>query len=264
MAEKKTVKKTTAKNKKPAAVKTVSAKTPVKKTPAKKSPTKTAALKSTAVVATSKEIKETPEKSPKESSQQQMKLRKPYLILIIVIIVLGALFYYCRGLLVAAVVNGQPISRLAVVQQAEKQSGKQTLDTLVRDALIEQEAKKENVSVSDQDVNTQIATLQSNLQKQGQNINGVLASQGMTMDDLRNLIRLDQLVQKMVGKNIKVSNQEVTDYLNQNKASLPNESQAQLEKDAKTQLLQQKTNAAVQTWLTNLQNKANIVYFVQY
>jgi len=193
-----------------------------------------------------------------------MKLRKPYLILIIVIIVLGALLYYFRGLFVAAVVNGQPISRLSVIQQAEKQSGKQTLDTLVRDALIEQEAKKEGVTVSDQDVNSQITTLQSNLQKQGQNINDVLATQGMTMDDLRNLIRLDQLVQKMVGKNIKVSNQEVTDYINQNKASLPNESQAQLEKDAKAQLLQQKTNAAVQTWLTNLQNKANIVYFVQY
>src|SRR5581483_3218458 len=102
---------------------------------------------------------------------------------------------------------------LQVIQQAEKQSGKQTLDTLVRDALIEQQAKKENVTVSDQEVNAQIATLQSNLQKQGQNLNQVLATQGMTPDDLKNLIRLDQLVQKMVGKNIKVSDKEVNDYI---------------------------------------------------
>ncbi|HSX09361.1 MAG TPA: SurA N-terminal domain-containing protein [Candidatus Saccharimonadales bacterium] len=198
------------------------------------------------------------------SAPASVRIKKQYLLLIIIIILLGAALYYFRGLFVAAVVNGQPISRLQVIQQAEKQSGKQTLDTLVRDALIEQQAKKENVTVSDQEVNTQIATLQSNLQKQGQNLNEVLATQGMTPDDLKNLIRLDQLVQKMVGKNIKVSDKEVNDYIAQNKSSLPNADDATLKKEAKAQLTQQKTNAAVQTWLANLQKNSNIIYFVQY
>jgi foldase protein PrsA len=134
----------------------------------------------------------------------------------------------------------------------------------VRDALIEQEAKKENVTVSDKEVNDEITTLQDNLKKQGQTLDDVLATQGMTQDDLKGLIRLNKLVQKMVGKNIKVSDQEITDYINKNKASLPNTDQATLRSQVKSQLVQQKTNEAIQSWLANLQSKANITYFVQY
>jgi len=255
MATKKSTTKTVTKKSAP---KTAS-KAATKKSPNKTAPKKTA-IKSEAAV------KPEAEKLEKKVTPQQntIKLRKPYLILIIVIVLLGAALYYFRGLFVAAVVNGQPISRLAVVQQSEKQSGKQTLDTLVRDALIEQEAKKENISVSDKEVNDEITTLQNNLKKQGQSLDQVLSAQGMSQDDLRKLIRLDKLVQKMVGKDVKVTDKEVNDYIAKNKDSLPTTNEATLKKQVKSQLTQQKTNEAVQTWLANIQQKANIVYFVQY
>ena len=238
-------------------VKKATTKTTKKTTPAKKAaPKKTAntAVKSTVPVA----------KAEPKTTVQPVQLRKSYIALIIIIVLLGAAIYYFRGLFVAAVVNGQPISRLEVIQQAEKQSGKQTLDTLVRDALIEQEAKKENVTVSDKEVNDEIATLQNNLKKQGQTLDQVLATQGMSQDDLRRLIRLDKLVQKMVGKNVSVSDKEINDYINKNKDNLPNTDAATLKKQVKTQLTQTKTNLAVQSWLASLQQKANIVFFVQY
>jgi len=262
MATKKTVKKTSSK--------TAPGKSPEKATPkrttAKAAPRKAPAK--TTVKATTPVTTSEPEKQKSvnatSTSQQQTKVRKSYVILLIIIVLLGAALYYFRGLFVAAVVNGQPISRLEVVQQAEKQSGKQTLDTLVRDALIEQEAKKENVSVSDQEVNTEITTLQNNLKKQGQTLDQVLATQGMSQDDLRRLIRLDKLVQKMVGKNVKVSDQEINDYIAKNKDTLPTADDATLKKQVKAQLTQQKTNEAVQAWLSKLQQQANVVYFVQY
>jgi foldase protein PrsA len=266
MATKKTVKK--AKTPAKASTTKAASKTTTKKTATKATakPAQKTAVKSTTVAAPAKV---TPEKetktTAKDSSEQTIvKLRKPYVILIVIIVILGAALYWLRGLVVAAVVNGQPISRLEVIQQAEKQSGKQTLDTLVRDALIEQEAKKENVTVSDKEVSDEITTLQDNLKKQGQTLNDVLATQGLTQDDLKGLIRLNKLVQKMVGKNIKVSDQEVTDYINKNKGSLPTTDAATLRSQVKSQLLQQKTNEAIQSWLANLQSKANIVYFVQY
>jgi len=259
MATKKTVKKATSKTSPSKSTMKTPAKTAAKKPTPKKVPAKTAVKSTTPITPTE------PEKQKTTTPQtQSVKLRKSYLILIIVIVVLGALLYYFRGLFVAAVVNGQPISRLEVVQQAEKQSGKQTLDTLVRDALIEQEAKKENVTVSDKEVNDEISTLQNNLKKQGQTLDQVLATQGMSQVDLRRLIRLDKLVQKMVGKNVKISDQEINDYISKNKDSLPNTDEATLKKQVKAQLVQQKTNEAVQTWLANLQQKANVVYFVQY
>jgi foldase protein PrsA len=252
----------------------------VKKAPSKAAPKKTTATKKaapkksspkSAVKSTAPITKTEPEQktttaaaSASSTSVQQVRIRKSYVALIVIILLLGAAIYYFRGLFVAAVVNGQPISRLEVVQQAEKQSGKQTLDTLVRDALIEQEAKKENVTVSDKEVNDEITTLQNNLKKQGQTLDQVLATQGMSPDDLKRLIRLDKLVQKMVGKNVKVSDKEVADYIDKNKDTLPNTDEATMKKQVKAQLTQQKTNEAVQTWLANIQQKANIVYFVQY
>jgi len=158
--------------------------------------------------------KETAVKNP-----QALKVRKSFIFFIALIIIIGGLLYYFRGLFVAAVVNGQPISRLTVIHETEKQSGKQALNTLVRNTLIEQEAQKEHVTVSDQEVNDELKTVESNLSKQGQKLDQVLAMQGMTRDDLRKLVTLDKLVQKMVGKDIKISDKEVNDYINKNKGS---------------------------------------------
>jgi len=211
-------------------------------------------------------LKEEKKSATSETGKKPVfKVRRSYLIAAAVIIVLGILLYVYRSLFVAAVVNGQPISRLAVVQAAEKQSGKQVLETLVRNTLIEQEAAKEHVTVSDQEVNDQMKTVEKSLSKQGQNLDQVLATQGMTRDDLRQLVRMDKLVQKMVGKNIKITDKQVNDYIANNKDSLPqNESDAQLRQDVKSQLEQQELNQKAQTWLNNLESKAHIVYFVQY
>lgn len=207
---------------------------------------------------------DTHQKETQSTSTQPMKLKKSYVILIIAILLLGAGLYYFRGLFVAAVVNGQPISRLEVVQQTEKQSGKQTLEGLVRNALIEQKAKEKNISVTDKEVSDEIAKLQTNLKKQGQSLDQALATQGMTKEDLQRLIRLDKLVSKMVGKDVKVTDKEVEDYLEKNKANLPDTDEATLKKEVKAQLTQQKTNEKVRTWLADVQKQANVVYFVQY
>lgn len=263
MATKKTTKKTTA-SKAPAAkatTKTAAKSAPAKKTATKKTVATKASPKATAVKSTAPVAETTPKSTPTLPSQP---VRKSYIALIIVIILLGLALYYFRGLFVAAVVNGQPISRLEVVRQTEQQSGKSTLDTLVRNALIEQEAKKENVTVSDKEVTDEINKLQANLKSQGQTMDQVLAAQGMTQDDLRRLIRLDKLVQKMVGKDVKVTDKEVQDYIDKNKDSLPSTDEAVLKKQVKAQLLQQKTNDKVRTWLASLQKKANVTYFVQY
>ena len=266
MATKKTTKKTTAS--KTAATKTTTAKSAparktatTKRTTAPKAAPKTT-VKSTAPVAAAQAT--TPKSTTSTSSTTEPRVKRSYVALIIVILLLGVGLFYYRGLFVAAVVNGQPISRLEVIRQTEQQSGKSTLDTLERNALIEQEAKKENVTVSDKEVSDEITKLQNNLKSQGQTMDQVLAAQGMTSDDLRRLIRLDKLVQKMVGKDVTVSDKEVSDYIDKNKDSLPSTDEATLKKQVKAQLLQQKTNDKVRTWLADLQKKANIVQFVQY
>ncbi|HZE87786.1 MAG TPA: SurA N-terminal domain-containing protein [Methylomirabilota bacterium] len=196
---------------------------------------------------------------------QTRPVRKSLLIAVAVIIILGALLYAGRGLFVAAIVNGQPISRLSIVKEAEKQSGKQALDTMIRNILVEQEARKANVTVNDKEVDDEIKNVETNITKQGQKLDQVLAMQGMTRDDLRKLIRLNKLVGKIVGKDVKVADKEIDDYIATNKDSLPQgQSDAQLRASVKNRLQQEKLNQKVSQWVQSLQSKAKVIYFVQY
>ena len=235
------------------------AKTEVKKTSsstAKKSAPKTTSKSSTTTQASA---------APAVEKKAPVKIRKKYLIAALVFVVLGFLVYTFRSVFVAAVVNGYPVSRLEVVREAEKQNGKQVLNTVIRNTLIEQEAKKQHVTVSEKEVTDEIKKVEANLSKQGQKLDQVLAMQGMTKEDLRKLIRLDKLVGKMVGKDVKISDKEVDEYLEANKDSLPEDQDpAQLRKAVRTQLQQQQLNQKVRLWLDNLQSKAKIIYFVQY
>lgn len=202
---------------------------------------------------------------PEKVEPKLYKMNKAYVILAIVLVAIGLLAYKYRSLFVAATVNGQPISRIAVIKEAEKQSGKQTLSNLVRNTLIEQEAKKQNITVTDKEIDAEIKKVEGTLAKQGQKLDQVLALQGITKEDLRKLIRLDKIVGKLVGKDIKVTDKEIDEYVAKNQESLPqDQSEAQIRKSVKERLRQQQLNSKVQTWLESLQKKAKVQYFVQY
>lgn len=225
---------------------------------------KTAAPKVQTKVAEAVQV--VPEKTTASAEKRQsFKIKKSYIILAATVIILGTLLYVFRSVFVAAVVNGYPISRLSVVKEAEKQSGKQVLTTLVRNTLIEQEAQKQNVTVSDKEVNDEIKKLEGNLQKQGQKLDQVLVMQGMTKEDLNKLIRLDKMVGKMVGKDIKISDQQVNEYIEKNKEALPtDQNEKDLKNTVREQLKQQQLNEKVRTWLEDLQKNAKITHFVEY
>lgn len=245
--------------KKTTAVKTSASKSKVSKSTGRKSVV-SAPAKNTTVSKTS-DKKVLIEKSP----SKPLKLRKSYIALILITGLLIGLLFFFRSLFVAAVVNGQPISRVSVIKETEKQAGKQTINNLVRNTLIEQEAKKQNVTVTEKEINEEIKKVETTLSKQNQKIDQVLAVQGLTRADLKKLIRLDKLVSKMVGKDIKISDKEIDSYIEKNAETLPKEQpEAQLRKSVSDTLRQQQLNQKVQTWLASLQSKAKIQYFIQY
>lgn len=194
-----------------------------------------------------------------------IRVHKSTLIISIVVLLVGGLLYFGRGLIVAAVVNGQPISRIALIQEVEKQSGKQAMTGLIRNVLIEQEARKLNVVISEKEIDEQIKTVEKNLSRQGQKIDDVLAMQGMTRNDLRRIIGLDLTVTKIVEKDVKVTDKEVKDYMDENKDILPkDQKEDQLKKSIFQRLKQQKVSQKAQAWLEGLEKKAKIVKFVNY
>lgn len=192
--------------------------------------------------------------------------RAKFFLIIPVVIIVALLLYRFKGLVVAATVNGEPISRFAVTAELEKEGGKQVLSSLITNALVLQEASKEKVSVTDAEVNDQINKITENLKTSGQDLNTALAAQGMTKKDLEYQIRLQVLVQKMAGKGVAdTTDQEALDYFNKNQSSYAKGTKFDVVKEQiKTDLKDQKANQAVTTWINNLKSKAKVVYFVNY
>jgi len=180
--------------------------------------------------------------------------------LIIVLVVL----YLFKSLFVAAFVNGKPLSRISVIAELEKQYGKQALDSLVSKMLIYQEAKKQKIEVTEKEVDNLITEIEKAYESQG-GIDQVLLLQGMTRNDLKKQIETQLLIEKILAEKALVTTKEVNEYIETNKEALPGDlSSEEIEKSVEGQLRQQKISEEFQIWLTDVQQKAKINYFVEY
>ena len=160
-----------------------------------------------------------------------------------------------------ALVNGQPITRLALIQELEKQGGKSVLESLVSETLIFQEAGKQKIKVTDQEVEKALAQLEENLKGQGQDLNELLQLQGISKDDLRKQLKLKTLVEKILGKDISVTDKEVSDFLKENKSTFPKDVKPEeASASAREQLVRQKIGGKTTPWLESLRTSAKIQY----
>jgi parvulin-like peptidyl-prolyl isomerase len=189
---------------------------------------------------------------------------KQTIILTAVVIVI-ALVYIYRGLFIAAMVNGQPIFRWQILSEAEKAQGTQVLDNLVLEALVEQKAREKGVQISDQLVDERIESIRQDVIAQGQDLEELLALQGMTMDDLQHQIRLQQTIEALVGSDIEVTQEEIDQYLEENQEFLPEGStEEELNTMATEQLQQQKLSTEYQAWMDKTKAEAKLQYFGRY
>jgi len=194
----------------------------------------------------------------KEFSRKQVWI---FASIIIVLVVL----YFAKGLLIAATVNGAPIGRLSVVSELEKQGGQGALDSLITKSLILNEARKRNITVSKADVDSQMKKIQTEIESQGSTLDQELISQGMTRSSFSDQVKLELLLNEMVGKNATATDKEVSDYIAANKDQFPQgEIEATAREQTKQQITQQKLQQQLQDFVQNLRKKAKIIYFVNY
>jgi hypothetical protein len=194
----------------------------------------------------------------------KFKVGKTGIILVVLAIILGTLYYF-RGLFLAAVVNGQPITRLSVIRTLEKTSGKSTLDSIITEALIYQEAKKLNALPTDAEIKTEVDKLTKQLKASGQDLNTLLAFQNMTLKDLETQIRLQKTVEKILADKVTVTQDEIDQYITDNKASIPATMGAdEVKAAAEQQIKSQKLGTEFQSWIEKVKTTSNINYLVKY
>lgn len=180
----------------------------------------------------------------------------------IALLIAGA--YYFKGLAVAATVNGKPISRLSIIQKLEKQGGKGTLDNLITETLIQNEAQNKGVSISDQEIDDEIKKIEATVTQQGGTLDQALLQQGMTREMLKESIKTQKLVEKLLSDKLQISDEDVTTYLNENKTELPAGKEEEAKNDIREQLKQEKLQQEVGIWIEELKANANVKYYVNY
>lgn len=198
------------------------------------------------------------------SSTANKPAGRKFIVPLIVLVILGLLYAF-RGAFISATVNGQPIGRLTIVRELEKQSGKRVLESLVTKTIILQEAKKKNITVSDKDIEGQIKKIETNIKAQGMTLDQALQSQGMTRASLKDEMKLQLMVQKLVGNSAAVSDKEVAAYREQNKAMYEtNPDKAPTDAQIKEQLTQQKIQQKTQDYVAKLRKDAKVAYYTSY
>ena len=191
--------------------------------------------------------------------------KKHVLAFFVGLIFLFVALYLFKGTFIAADVNGEKITRFAVIKELEKQSGKQTLESMVTKSLIIQEAKKRGINIMPTDIDKEIAKIAKNIEGQGSTLDQALALQGMTRNQLREEIKVQLMMQALVSQKTNVTDKEIAEFLETNKEQLPEGmNEDQLKKLAKEQLVQQKVSTEAQNVISELQKNSRTIYFIKY
>ena len=196
--------------------------------------------------------------SPMPSTYTDTGRFSRWLLIGALVVILLIAFLGSRGYIVAAMVNGRPIFRWDLNNTLMSRFGQQTLESMISERLLSDEAQKKDVHITNEEVNAKMNDLVKSL---GPNVKleDVLQYQGMTKQDFANQIRLQLTVEKILGKDVSITDKEVDDYLQKNKQTLTATDEAGMRVEAKDALLSQKINDKIQPWFADLKQKANII-----
>lgn len=184
--------------------------------------------------------------------------RRFYLTLIIIGLLL--LFVFKKSWLVAATVNGEPITNLELQTKLNQQFRDQLISQLVNEKILDQEARKNHVTVTEDDINQKIKELENNVGG-AQALDSLLAQQGQNRQMLKDQLKIQVIIEKLYSKDATFSAQEVADYITQNQSQLKASDSAGQNKEAEGLLKQQKLSQIFSEKFQTLKNAANVKIF---
>jgi len=180
------------------------------------------------------------------------------------ILIVLAILFAMKGLFIAAMVNGSPISRLSVIQELERGSGKAALESLIIEKLINNEASKKGIVITDDQVNVEIANAEAQIKSQGGTLVEALTSQGMSLDTLKKQIAIQKKLEALLADKIQVSEAEITKYITDNKVEIPKGEEANYNNQIAQEIRQQKLGTESKALVDSLKAANTVRYFVSY
>lgn len=183
------------------------------------------------------------------------------------ILALVAIGYYLfNQWFVVATVNGEAINRFQVYQVMEQQGASEVLDILITETLVEQNAKQQDMVVSDTELEEEIQRIEAQYIQSDQSLDDILALQGTNREELNHQIRINLLIEKLVGDSVPEASEEaVLKFYQDNQAVYANlESQEDQLQAAKQDLESQNRRQAYFGWIEQAKAAANVNYQVDW
>ncbi|TGE37325.1 foldase [Desulfosporosinus fructosivorans] len=120
---------------------------------------------------------------------------------------------------IVAKVNGVEISETELQDFLLQQGGNDALDTLIQQSIIKQESEKQNIQVSEADIDKELATVKATFDSE-EAFNQALETNALTLDDLRKNIVTNIQILRLLEANKPITEEEIKQYFETNKDSL--------------------------------------------
>ncbi len=130
------------------------------------------------------------------------------------VIVIDYIVQYINNDTVVAIVNNSRISKSEWKKRVEKAYGASMSSYMIDERIIELEAKKSNVSVTDADIDAEIEDLRKQLGGEEQ-LQSALVANNATMEELKDQVKNSLLLNKLITPTLQYTEDDIKDYFNQ-------------------------------------------------
>lgn len=145
------------------------------------------------------------------------KVLIPILAVVLVALIIGAVYLTQRSETIATV-DKEKISQEQLNEELNKQYGASVLNTMISNKVVDLEADKEKVKVTDKEIKAELDKMVE--QYGGQDtFNMLLAQNGLTEDVFKEQIEQNLKVTKILEPSIEITDDEIKTYFEDNKAS---------------------------------------------
>ena len=227
---------------------------------------KTSTKKSTSTKTTEKEPKNTKSRAYYWKEDLKKNPRKKWAYIIVALIVaLGIFIYWKANYFVVATVNGEPISRYALIIELEKQGAQQVLEQMVTNKLVEQKAKEAGIVVTQEEIDAEVARVEESLIAQGADLEKMLSFYGQDMNTFLQGIKQNLIIKELFKDQIEISDSEIQEYYESNPDNFPEGATLiDLKDQIYDELYSNEVGMLYQEWLQEVKNESDINYLIYF
>lgn len=185
-------------------------------------------------------------------------------VILVTLVVLDYVVQYINNDYSVAIVNGERIPRSEYQERLEEAYGNVIATQMINETLITQEASKEEISATDEEIEGMIAKTQEELGGETE-LEAALEANGLTIESYRRNLRIQLLAEKLVVEEPTV--EDLQNFYDQYKDTYFTDEEIEGEEQLKEKVSEiyrtQKFNELSASWLADLRDRSDFTNNVE-